>query len=136
MKKIIIFLAAFLFIQVNITYAQKPGVVLSKKAGWHKIGEITADLKTETESIIVLGADKFKAIKLKVTDAPVNILMLKVYYEAGEIEEIPVKSELKAGEETRVMDLKNKAINKVAFTTKTVPNSSHDKAHIELHGLK
>src|SRR4051812_26400887 len=114
-NNIILILFAALF-NMNAALAQKPGVVISNKAGWHKIGEVTASLKTETESIIVLGADTFKAIKLKATDASVNLLMLKVYYETGEIEEIPVKSVLNAGEETRAMDLKVKALKKVTFT--------------------
>ncbi len=135
MKNIIlILLAAFLF-SANAAIAQKPGVVISNKAGWHKIGEVTASLKTETESIIVLGADTFKAIKLKVTDASVNLLTLKVYYETGEIEEIPVKSVLNAGEETRIMDLKVKPLKKVSFTHQSLSNSK-EKAQVELYGLK
>jgi hypothetical protein len=137
MKKTILLLFAFTFMQVNLAIAQKPGVVASKKAGWHKIGEITAAFKMENESIVVMGNDEFKSIKLKVTDAPINIEMLQVYYEDGDSEEIPVKSELKTGAETRVMDLKaSKDIKKVSFTYKTIPNSKNDKAHVELWGLK
>ncbi len=136
MKKIITILFVSSLVNLNLVMAQKPGVVISKKAGWHKIGEVSASLKMETESIVVLGADKFKAIKLKVTNAPINFLMLKVFYEAGEIEEIPVKSELMPGEETRVMDIKNKDLKKVTFTYKTMPNNTNEKAHIELYGLK
>ncbi len=136
MKPSILILVAFVLFNLHTAFAQKPGVVISAKPGWHKIGEVKADLKMEDESIVVLGADKFKAIKLKVTKASVSILVLKVHYETGEIEEIPVKIELQEGEETRVMDLKNKPLKKVTFTYKTLPNSREDKAHIELYGLK
>lgn len=136
MKKIAVFMLAFAFMQINMAWAQKPGVVVSKKEGWHKIGEVTASFKMENESIVVMGADVFKSIKLKVTDAPINIELLNVYYETGDVEEIPVKSELKAGEETRTMDVKMKDIKKVQFTYKTMPNSKHEKAHVELWGMK
>jgi hypothetical protein len=136
MKKVILMMLALMFVQANVLMAQKPGVVVSKKEGWHKIGETTASFKMENESIMVMGADKFKSIRLKVTDAPLNIVMLQVYYEGDEVEEIPVKSELKAGAETRVISIKEKSIKKVSFTYKTEPNSKHDKAHVELWGMK
>jgi hypothetical protein len=136
MKKIVVVLLALLFVQVNSIMAQKPGVVVSKKEGWHKIGQVTASFKVENESIVVLGADEFKSIKLKVTDAPLNLLILQVYYETGEVEDIPVKSELKAGGETREIAIKQKDIKKVSFTYKTMPNAGKDKAEVELYGLK
>jgi hypothetical protein len=136
MKKIIVLMLALAFVQVNTAMAQKPGVVISNKEGWHKIGEVTASFKMENESILIVGASQFKSIKLKVIDAPINIELLNVYYKSGDVEEIRVKSELKAGEETRSMDVKQKDIKKVQFTYKTMPNSKNEKAHIELWGLK
>ena len=138
MKKSIVVLVVFFAVLTTAAYAQEPGIVVSNKAGWHKIGEVKADFKTETESISVLGADKFKSIKLKITDAPINIQDMKVYYESGDVEDITVRSEIKAGGETRVIDLKGPAreLKKVSFTYKTLPNADKDKAHVELFGLK
>lgn len=136
MKKVILLFLSLMIVQVSTLMAQKPGVVVSKKEGWHKIGETTASFKMENESIVVMGADKFKSIRLKVTDAPLNIVMLQVYYEGGDVEDIPVKSELKAGSETRVISIKEKPIKKVSFTYKTEANSKHEKAHVELWGMK
>jgi hypothetical protein len=118
--------------------AQKPGVVTSDKAGWHKIGETTANLKTEKDEIVVLGADKFKSLKIKVTDAPIHISSMVVYYESGDAQEVNLASDLKAGGESRVIDLKNndRSLKKVSFVYKTVANSNKDKAHVELYGLK
>ena len=137
MKKTILMLFVLVAVQVGVVKAQKPGVVVSTKPGWHKIGETTASFSMENESILVIGADKFKSIKLKVTDANLNIISLEVYYESGETEKIPVKSEMKAGSETRVIDLKgDHELKKVVFTYKTMPNTKEDKAHVELYGLK
>ena len=92
----------------------------------------------EQESIAVIGKDRFKSILLKVTDAPINIIALQVFYESGKSEEFDVKNELKAGSETRKIDLKNDSqeIKKVTFTYKTLPNQQDEKAHVELYGLK
>jgi hypothetical protein len=121
-----------------VAKAQEPAIMFSKKPGWHKIGEVKADFKMENESIAVMGADKFKSILLKVTDAPINIANIEVLYESGDKENFDVKKEMKANSETRVIDLKspNQEIKKVTFTYKTLPNSKADKAHVELYGLK
>ncbi|MCW3086161.1 MAG: hypothetical protein JWP12_3527 [Bacteroidetes bacterium] len=135
MKKAILML--LVLVAAHVSKAQKPGVVISDKPGWHKIGEVTASFKMENESIVVLGADKFKSIKLKVTDANLDLESLEVYYESGDVDNIAVKSSLKAGSETRVIDVKDKSsISKVVFKYKTYPNMADQKAHVELYGLK
>jgi hypothetical protein len=137
MKKVNFVLALLTAVLINTAFAQTPSVMLSDKPGWHKIGEVKADFKTENQSISVMGNDKFKSILLKVTDAPINIMDMQVIYESGKTEDINVKSELKAGAETRKFDLKNsEGIKKIAFTYKTMPNQEEEKAHVELYGLK
>lgn len=143
MKKLLIVL--FVPVLLNTAYAQKPAitdkkpaVVLSDKAGWHKIGETVANFKSDRDELIVMGADKFKAIKIKVTDAPIHISNLEVYYESGDKENIVLKSDFKAGGESRVVDLKGNGrdLKKVVFVYNTVANAKSDKAHVELYGLK
>jgi hypothetical protein len=136
MKKVAIILC--LFWLTLMVMAQEPAIMFSNKPGWHKIGEVKADFKMENESIAVMGADKFKSILLKVTDAPINIANVEVIYESGEKENFDVKKEMQANTETRVIDLKapSQEIKKVVFTYKTMPNSKADKAHVELYGLK
>jgi hypothetical protein len=139
MKKILVTLMLAISPALIIpAIAQKPAVMSSDKAGWHKIGEVTASMKTEKDEIIVLGADKFKSIKIKATDAPVHIASLVVYFESGDPENINVASDLKTGGESRVIDFKGgeREIKKVSFVYKTVANAKNDKAHIELYGLK
>jgi len=138
MKKMIIAFAIIAVVMVNFAYAQTPSVILSNKPGWHKIGEVKADFKMENQSISVLGKDSFKSILLKVTDAPINIENVTVVFENGETQDINVKSELKAGSETRQIDLKGGSpeVKEVKFTYKTLPNQKEDKAHVELYGYK
>jgi hypothetical protein len=138
MRKIVFVLVILLAAGVNALFAQKPAVVATNEPGWHKVGEITANFKNQNESIVVLGADEFTAIKLKVKDAPIHIQRLQVFYESGDMEEIDVAAELQSGSETRSVNLKypGKDINKVAFAYRTVSNAKGDKAQVELYGLK
>jgi len=137
MKRAFVVMVLFGLLTTNL-FAQKPAVVISNEPGWHKIGEITASFTSQTESISVLGADAFKAIKLRVTDAPIHISSMKVYSENGEMQDVSVASELNAGAETRVIDLKSSdlEIKKVVFTYNSLPSYKGDKAHVELYGLK
>lgn len=136
-KAILVFIVLFAAL-ANSVFAQEPSIMLSDKPGWSKIGEVKADFKMENQSISVLGKDRFKSILLKVTDAPINIVGLQVFYESGEMEEFDVKNELKPGSETRKIDFKDggQEIKKVTFTYKTLPNQKDEKAHVELYGLK
>ena len=138
MKKTVVIVFALLMAVVTYTFAQEPAIVASDKPGWHKIGEVKADFKMDTESIAVLGKDQFKAIKLKVTDATMNIEKVTVFYESGSTQEIPVHGAIKAGVETGEYKLQSptEEIKKVSFTYKSVPNSKDEKAHVELYGLK
>ncbi len=119
-------------------FAQKPAVVSSNEPGWQHIGQITASFKNQNESIEVLGADEFTAIKLKVMEAPLQIERLQVFYESGDMEEIKVDKEIGKDNETRVIKLKHpdRDINKVAFTYKTGANADGEKADVALYGLK
>jgi hypothetical protein len=138
MKKLMVVIAMALFAwNVDTAYAQKPGVVLTDEPGWQKIGETVASFKSQDESIAVIGADEFSAIKIKVKDAPLQIDRLQVFYESGDMEEINVKQRIQAGEESDVFRLENpdRDIQKVAFTYNTVPNSDGEKADVELYGL-
>ena len=138
MKKTALVVLVLLVAFVNYTFAQEPAIVTSDKAGWHKIGEVKASFKMDSESIAIFGKDQFKSIKLKVTDATMNIEKVTVFYESGATQEIPVSGILKAGAETGVYALENptQELKKVTFTYKSEPNAKEEKAHVELYGLK
>jgi hypothetical protein len=137
-KLIVVFLMTLLAWNIQTAWAQKPGVVLGNDPGWQKIGETVASFKSQNESIVVLGADEFYAIKIEVGDAPLHIERLQVFYESGDMEEIDVKKKIGEGEQSGVFKLKNpdRDIQKVAFTYNTAPNAPGDKAEVVLFGLK
>lgn len=139
MKKVI---ATFLMVMAAACYttlfAQKPAVVGDNEPGWKHIGHTTASFKSQNESITVLGADEFTALRLKVSDAGLNINRMQVFYESGDMEEINISQHLSDGSESKVIDLKHpdRDIKKVAFTYNTEPNAQGEKAEIDLFGLK
>jgi len=137
MKKALFILAACIISFTSIK-AQKVAVVTNNKPGWHKIGETTADFKTDKDVIKILGDDRFKSLRIKTTDAPVHIEQLTVVYQDGEPENVPVRYDFKPGTESRNIDLKGyeRKIKEVDFIYRTVPNNKVDKAHIEIWGLK
>jgi hypothetical protein len=137
MKKLIILFVAAVACS-SLANAQDAGIVASNKPGWHKIGDVRANFTTESESIMVLGRDKFKSVKLKVADAPITISNVVVVYDDDKTQEIPVSASIEMGGESNVYTLKdqNKAIKKVTFTYKSEPNDKDKKALVELYGLK
>ena len=137
MKNLKVLFVLIGFVLAGLSYAQKPAIMVSDKAGWHKIGEVTADFKAEKDELVVMGADKFKSIKLFVKDAPMNISDLEIYYEDGSQESVALKNEFKAGGESRVIDIKGAvSIKKIVFTYKSIANSKDEKATVELYGMK
>jgi hypothetical protein len=134
MKKIILIamLAFAPALFVSKVYAQKPSAVVSDKPGWHKMAETIADFNKERDEILVVGRDSYKALKLKVTDAPIHIYKMTIVYgqDMGQEEvamgEVP--GELMANGESKVINLKNganKNIQKVVYSYRSV---GHNKA--------
>jgi hypothetical protein len=132
---VLLIMAATLYSKL---FAQKPAVVASNEPGWTHIGHTTADFDMQDESIVVLGADEFTALKVKVTEASLDITRLQVFYESGEMEEIDLRNHFGEGTESRTINLKHpdRDIKKVAFTYKTDANAKGEKADIDLYGLK
>jgi hypothetical protein len=139
MKKLISTLsAAILF--AGAVKAQKPAVVVSDKTGWHKITETVVSFDKETDKVDVMLADKFAALKFKVTDAPIELQDVDIYFEDKTMQNVVIGNHLKAaGESSREIDLKGaseKTIDKIVLKYKTVKNTEHKKGHVEIWGKK
>ena len=137
-KNIFLALVAIASFGYSAFAQQKAAVELSSTPGWHKITETVANLKSDRDEVVVLGADHYKAMKLKVTDAPVEITDLTVFYENDSKQDIQVRKLISAGDETRVIDLdgRERAIKKIVIMYKSAPNAENEKAHVEIWGLK
>ena len=137
MKKILLALTVF-FVGATALQAQKPEVVIKDKEGWQKIGTAKVNFKTDKDAFVIMGADKFKALQIRVKDANIHLDDVNVEFDGGEKQDVSLKSSFKAGEKSKVIDLVNapRGLKKVGFVYRTVPNTSDDRAEIELWGLK
>jgi hypothetical protein len=136
MKKI--FLMLLIIAAQTQMWAQKPKIVASDKAGWHKIGETTVDYKTETDEILVIGANRFHSLKIKVTDAPINLVSIDVHFDKGDKQTVNIGQEFKGEGETKEIALDGSTernVQKVIFRYNT-PSNQSKKAHVELWGHK
>ena len=138
MKKIIMIALLVLAGNLGIAQAQKPAVVLSHKAGWHKIGETTVSFEKERDEIFVVGANRFSAIQFKVLNEPIDLTDLEVYYDSGDKQDIAVNMTLQPKAESRVIELNGgeRTLKRVVLVYKTLPNHNDKKAHVEIWGLK
>lgn len=136
MKNPFLFLVVLLTMQLSS--AQKPAVILNDKPGWHKIGETTVNFRTESDEILLIGADRFTALKFKVTDAPVLIKSIEVFFDKGDTQKIPVEMTLKASGESDAVPLEGgeRKVKRISFIYKTLSNPADNKARIEVSGLK
>ncbi len=118
--------------------AQKPAVIVTDKSGWHKIAETTVSFKKEKDEVVIMGADKFASIKIKVTDAPVDLVNLEIYFEDGGKQHVDVAMPLKMNGESRQIDIDGgeRDLKKIEFVYKTLPNRKDEKAGVEIWGLK
>ena len=138
MKKLVMIMM-FAFTTVSeVVWAQTPSVVVSDKAGWHKIAETTVDFKRDRDEIAVIGADRFAAIKFKVLDESIDLISAEVVYESGDNQMVNINAHVKSPDYTRQIDLDGteRSIKKIIFVYKTIPNVKDKKAHLEVWGLK
>jgi hypothetical protein len=138
MKKVLMIIMLAMAGSFGTAYAQKPAVIASDKTGWHKIGETTVRFQKERDEILVMGADKFASLKFKVTEAPIDLTSLEVYYESGDRQDIMVNMPIQAPGESRVIDINGgeRSLKKIVFVYKTLPNRKDTKAHVEIWGFK
>ncbi len=127
-----------MLLAMAVAYASAQSVVVSDKAGWHKIGSRTIDFKNDNDEISVMGADKFSSIKFKINDAPVTLQNVEVFYETGDKQQIAVNSPIGPSMESKEYNLTGgeRSLKKIAFDYQTLPNIKEEKAEIEVWGLK
>jgi len=138
MKKLFIYVLLVVAGSYGRSFAQQPGVVVSDKAGWHKIGETMVDFSRDRDEVMVIGANRFSTLKFKVTDAPIDLVSLEVHYASGDMQTVAINSNIKAPGESKTIDLNGgeRDVKKIVFIYKTIPNYKDKKAHVEIWGMK
>ena len=86
-------------LSVGISLAQ-PG------KNWDYLGEANVDGQMDHDSIKVTGAQgTFRAIRLRVENAPIEFDHVVVHYGNGDVVPIQIRSKIPAGGQSRVIDL-------------------------------
>lgn len=105
---------------------------------WRILGTMQATHNGDHDAMEIKGPhDSYRKLKIKVRNSPVNIQKMVVRYEDGRPKEIDLRSEIKEGGESRVIDLqggkrKLKAID-FWYDTKGFLNG---KAELTIFGMK
>jgi hypothetical protein len=105
---------------------------------WEELGCQTVGFLTDRDNIKVGRREgRFKAIKLSVSGNSVFISDLKVVYSKGGPDDLRVRSEIKAGDETRPLDLKGRerSIDRVELVYRSKP-SFKGRAKVCVSGLQ
>jgi hypothetical protein len=136
MKKTLIVLLTMIGISSKMN-AQQPAVVVSDKDGWHKIAETRVDHKTDKDEVMVMGADKFATLIVKVTEAPVELQSVNVVFEDGTSQSANINKSFKSPGQTDLIKLSGeREIKKVVFMYKSMTTKEDKKGHVELWGMK
>jgi hypothetical protein len=104
---------------------------------WEQLGCQSVGFLVDHDSVRVGRKDgRFKAIRLEVSGNTVYMNDLKVIYANGQPDDIPVRAEIKAGGQTRPMDLKgrDRAIKEINMTYRSKP-SFKGAAKVCVYGL-
>jgi hypothetical protein len=133
--KIVIFLYIIMaFPQFALPMQDK---VVKDTSGWKKIGISNINFKNSNDDIYVLESDKYSSVKFAVTDMPIDITALEIFYETGDKQDIRVNLELNDQGESKPIELNGgeRRLTKITFAYKPL-NENSKKGVVELWGMK
>ncbi len=114
------FLKTFLFIAslASLSFVSKDE---NSFQSWQFIGDRKVNFLIDRDVIHVTGNDNYRQIKLKVTNGPVHILDMDIYFENGDKFDVAIRSRIPQGGESRVIDLPggSRSIKKIEFWYET-----------------
>jgi hypothetical protein len=94
----------------------------SAQGEWRFIADKIADFGLDHD-VIHLGdvRDDFRQLRLRVTDAPLKMLDMKIYFDNGSVQDVPLRAFFRKGEESRIIDLNGglRHLKKIEFWYET-----------------
>ncbi|MBC8155899.1 MAG: hypothetical protein H7Z72_23670 [Bacteroidetes bacterium] len=142
MKIIILLSLATGLLTTQISCAQRGAVTTVARPAIRNTGQIlgttVVNFKTERDVIRVTGADIFRQLKFRVTDAAIEILDIDVIYENGAHDDIRVRQVIQRGGESRIIDLRgaSRRIQRISFVYRSVPGFRARRAKLTVVGIK
>ena len=127
LKPLFIILLGFLFMNCSSPSAIHVG-------DWERLGSRKVNYSADRDEILVTAREgRFNKLKLKFRDARLNMKRLVVHYGNGDKQEFNLKNTFRAGQESRVLDLRggNRVIRKVVLRYDT-KNLARKRATVEV----
>jgi len=92
---------------------------------WKKIGSARAGHKLDTDKIEIQGKTEFREVKLRVENIGIGFKDVKVVFDNGDEQDLPVRAFISAGRETRAFDLKRgpRRISKIYLEYESRPST-------------
>lgn len=113
--KIVLFLLAFT--PLSISTAQN-----AARADWRFMADKWVNYGVDRD-VISFGdlKDDFRQIKIRITDAPLRMYDMKIYFDNGDVQDVALKSLFRQGDESRVIDLNGgmRHLRKIEFWYET-----------------
>lgn len=139
-SQILKFLAIPLFLMIGLVFisADLPTdeATADSLTKWDLLGIRKVNYGLDRDEIVVtLTEGLFSAVKLKVKHGGVNMHRMAIHYKNGDVQEVALKNNFKAGSSSRIIDLQGgkRVIRKVVFWYDT-KNVSSRKATLQLWG--
>ncbi len=102
--------------------------ILAQKGDWERIGQQKVDYRVEKDVFNINSKrGKFTKLQIRVKGADVNFRDMKVYFGNGSVQDVSLRNVIKAGSESRVIDLdgNERNITKIEFIYDTKNDQKH-----------
>jgi hypothetical protein len=132
-----VFFATVASVLATVVLAGPADAQRRPERGWELLGTKKVGFIADRDTVQVGRQEgRFRAIKLRVRNAPIHMTDLKVVYANGEPDDLPVRADIRAGGETRAIDLRgrDRAIREVQMVYRSRPTFK-GLATVEVWGL-
>jgi hypothetical protein len=124
-------------IAIGLLSFTAPGKQAASHHGpWKFIADKRVNFSVDRD-VILLGdvRDDFRQLKLRVTDGPLKMLDMKIYFDNGSVQDVQLRSRFSQGSESRVIDLDGglRHLSKIEFWYETVGRAK-GKARVAVWG--
>ncbi|MGD9587966.1 MAG: hypothetical protein AB7Q37_07250 [Pyrinomonadaceae bacterium] len=111
---------------------------ISASAQWESLGSKEVKDRSEQDTWNASGKGEFRRIKLAVQHRPVRFYRLKVTFENGQVQEIEIRNLIRAGGETRAIDLvgNDRRIDKVEVWYEAHTVRRGVRSQVTLYGFR
>ena len=106
----------------SFTTLKKSNTIDTKAGDWRFLGDKNVGFGVDHDVIHFANwSDDVRQIKLKITDGPLKMYSMKVYFDNGSTQDVSLRFKFSAGSESRVIDMVGglRHLSKIEFTYET-----------------